>query len=163
MTGGTHGPQDINFGTRVSEIERQQAVTDADVRGIYASIDEIREVLVRMQENQERMRETNRPNLGALFLALLASVTILVSLGSMALSPRDTAIEALKDQFKELSARQLSVTSNRFTDIDGKEMHNDLTRELDEHVSHTSDRMLRNEDKLFELYRELGRLEGVKK
>ena len=89
-----------NNESRVSELERQSAAQSTDIRGIYAGLDEIRDVLVRMQENA-------KPNLGALFLVLLATCTFLVTVGGLALAPvyRDQA--RVYDRIESSEARML--------------------------------------------------------
>ena len=69
-----------NNNDRVSELERHAAATSTDIRGIYAGLDEIRDVLVRIQENA-------KPNLGGLFVVLLATCTFLVTIGGLTMAP----------------------------------------------------------------------------
>ena len=65
---------------RISDLERQHAAITTDIRGIYAGLDEIRDVLVRIQENA-------KPNLNALFFTILATCTFLMTIGGLTLAP----------------------------------------------------------------------------
>ncbi len=64
----------------LSTLKTQSAAQSTDIRGIYGAIDEIRDAFVRFQENA-------RPNIGAMFLVLIATCTFLVTAGGLALMP----------------------------------------------------------------------------
>ena len=98
---------------RLSEVERQSAAQSTDIRGIYAGLDEIRDVLVRIQESA-------KPNLGGMFLVLLATCTFLVTIGGLTLAPiyRDQARSY--DLLSNILATQNNMRSSRFTDKDGQ-------------------------------------------
>jgi hypothetical protein len=64
----------------ISELKQDNSVVKTDIRGIYAGMDEIRDVLVRMQENA-------KPNIGGMFLVLLATCTFMVTVGGLTLAP----------------------------------------------------------------------------
>ena len=64
----------------ISELKQDNSVVKTDIRGIYAGMDEIRDVLVRMQEN-------SKPNLGGMFVVLLATCTFLVTIGGLTMAP----------------------------------------------------------------------------
>lgn len=89
--------------TRLGTLETQSAAQSTDIRGIYAGLDEIRDVLVRMQESA-------KPNLGALFLVLLATCTFLVTVGGLALAPvyRDRA-----QAYAKIEANTLQILESR--------------------------------------------------
>ena len=80
MSGETKTNDEGGMWSRIGILEKQSAAQSTDIRGIYAGLEEIRDVLVRIQDNA-------RPNLGGMFLALLATCTFLVTIGGLAMAP----------------------------------------------------------------------------
>lgn len=64
----------------LSTLKTQSATQSTDIRGIYGALEEIRDAFVRFQEN-------SRPNLGGMFLVLVATCTFLITAGGLALAP----------------------------------------------------------------------------
>lgn len=65
---------------RLAELERGHAATTSDIRGIYAGLDEIRDVLVRIQEG-------SRPNIGGMIALLFSGCTLVLLIGGLAFAP----------------------------------------------------------------------------
>jgi hypothetical protein len=103
---------DASLWSRIGEHDKQLSAQSTDIRGIYGALDEIRDVLVRMQESA-------KPNLGGMFLVLLATCTFLVTVFGLSLAPvyRDQgrAYEALA----AIMETQNGMRANRFTSADG--------------------------------------------
>jgi len=110
--------QDTNT-SRISELEQQQAATATDIRGIYAGMDEIRNVLVRMQENA-------KPNLVGLFLAGLFTCTFMVTVGGLALAPAYNGINSNAVDIDKVEQTAMQVIATRFTADQGKGLEDDL-------------------------------------
>lgn len=127
---------------RLIEVERAQAVTTSDIRGIFAGLDEIRAVLTRMQEN-------NKPNLGGLFLALIATLSFFLTVGGLSLAPLYRDLSRIDSSMYNIQEYQRGILGSRFTDQDGKEMREDA-----------EDHYRRYEQQLLELTREIGELKG---
>ena len=109
---------------RVAKLESDGAAMRSDIRGIFAGLDEIRDVLVRMQDNA-------RPNLGGMFMVLLATCTFLVTVGGLSLAPlyNDMA------QLYESQARAAEATA------DLEKILRDEIQKSETHISENRDRI----------------------
>lgn len=105
--------------TRLSEVERQSAAHTTELRSIYAGLDEIRDVLVRMQENA-------KPNIGGMFLLLLATCTFFVTVGALSLAPVYRDLARLYDSQSNMISTQTENHKNRFTAQDARELENEM-------------------------------------
>lgn len=79
---------------RISELEQSQAAVTSDIRGIYAGMDEIRDVLVRIQENA-------KPNMAGAIVILIAACTLVLGIGNQALAPIKENQNFLQQQLSE--------------------------------------------------------------
>ena len=128
---------------RLNLIEQRSSAQATDIRGIYGALDEIRDVLVRMQES-------SKPNIMGYFLILLATCTFLVTIGGLTLAPlyRDNvrlseAIIALKDE-------QVIAGKDSFKIPDAEALEDKLRVEHNVHYIRLEDRMHFNENRIFE-------------
>jgi len=140
---------------RLTELEQHRAATTSDIRGIYAGLDEIRDVLVRLQEN-------NKPNVGGMFLALLATCTFIVTIGGLSLAPIYRDLSRMNDRIQEVTNNQNTILSTRFTEADGQRLSSNLHANMDQIHAAVDKRLLRNEDILVDLIRETGISEGYR-
>ena len=129
--------------TRLGEVERQSASHTTELRSIYAGLDEIRDVLVRIQEN-------SKPNIGGMFLILLATCTFFVTVGGLSLSPVYRDLTRLYEVTAAMDKEQEANHKNRFTSTDGKDLEERMTA-----------RMRENEATFYETRERVARMEGV--
>ena len=108
-----HDPQ--GYSTRLNVLEREAAATRSDIRGIYSGLDEIRAVLVRIQEG-------SKPNLNAMFIAILAACSIMITIGGLAIAPINQTIDKIYDDQQRLSKIQQDMMMTRFTGAQGHAM-----------------------------------------
>jgi hypothetical protein len=90
-----------NVWTKVSHLE-------TDVRGLYGAIDEIREVLVRMQDN-------TRPNVQALVVGALAVCSFLVTIGGLTVAPIWRNVDDLNGEIARIE-RKVGTAEARLTE-----------------------------------------------
>ena len=100
---------------KVSKLETDQASMRSDIRGIFAGLDEIREVLARMQENA-------RPNLGGLLITVIAVCTFLVTVGGLAMAPIYRNQTRMAVELTRIHEQQVQMIGNRFTAEDGRRL-----------------------------------------
>ena len=116
---------DVTLWERIGTLERHSAAQIETNRGIFGALEEIRDVMTRIQEN-------NRPNLGGMFLVLLATCTFLVTIGGLTMAPvyREQArtYEALTRATEVMN----EMRSNRFTADDGATLEHMLENRLRE-------------------------------
>ena len=106
--------------SRIGLLEKQSAAQATDIRGIYAGLEEIRDVLVRMQESA-------KPNLGGMLLVLIATCAFLVTLGGLTMAPVHREQDRSYDAITILAENQNNMRANRFTSADGDALE-DLLR-----------------------------------
>ena len=116
---------DDSVWSRIGVLEKQDAAMERDIRGILGGLEEIRDVLVRMQENA-------RPNLGGMFLILLATCTFFVSIGGLALAPIYREQGRTSTALVEILNTQNDMRANRFTSFDGQELDQQITERMHE-------------------------------
>ena len=92
-------PGELTDSSRLNALEQQAATTSTDIRSIYAGIDDIRDVLVRIQENA-------RPNMAGLFIAVLATCTFLVTIGGLVILPINRELSEVQLELREDRQRQ---------------------------------------------------------
>jgi hypothetical protein len=97
-----------NVWTKVSHLETEMASIKSDVRGLYTGIEEIREVLVRMQEN-------TRPNVQALVVGALAVCSFLVTIGGLTVAPIWRGIDDINSEITRVEGK-VGTTETRLTE-----------------------------------------------
>lgn len=84
--------------SKISKLEMETAAIKSDIRGLFAGLNEIRDVLVRMQEN-------NRPNVNGLLIGGLALASFLVTIGGLTVTPIWRSIGDHEQDLLQLDAR----------------------------------------------------------
>lgn len=128
---------------RIGALEKSDAAKATDIRGIYGALDEIRDVLVRMQENA-------RPNLGGMFLVLLATCTFLVTIGGLTMAPIYREQARTSAALVQLMKHQNDMALDRFTNADGAKLEDQLIT-----------RMRENENTFYATRERVARMEGA--
>jgi len=139
---------DARWWSRIAELERDQAATTTDIRGIYAGMEEIRDVLVRIQESA-------KPNIGMLFIALLATCTFFVTIGGLALAPIYRDMARFDTQIMEFQNTQNTIQQSRFTRANGEDLEVRLHTELLAHMQESRAIAMQTRERT-------ARLEGMK-
>jgi len=145
----TENPWDHPSVARMSAIETQQAGMVTDIRGIYAGMDEIRDVLVRMQENA-------KPNLGIMFLVVIAVCTFLVTVGGLSLSPVHKEIARLNAQASADQLLTQGILQTRFTRANAERLEDRMLS----NSQITLDNLIRMQEGTNNLRDRVSRLEG---
>lgn len=138
---------------RLSELERQSAAQSTDIRGIYAGLDEIRDVLVRIQESA-------KPNLGGMFLVLLATCTFLVTIGGLTMAPVYREQSRTYEALRTVMDTQNGMRANRFTRADSEALESQLRTLIDANHHRMVDKMHQNEKQMSENQQKIATLEG---
>lgn len=115
--------QDPATQTRIGELERQSAAQSTDIRGIYAGLDEIRDVLVRMQESA-------KPNVSGMFMVLLATCAFLVTIGGLSMAPVYRDLTRLFESKAAMTQTLAETAGNRFTASDGEGLEAAMRAEM---------------------------------
>lgn len=129
--------------SKLGEHDKQIATIVSDIRGIFGGLEEIRDVLNRIQES-------NRPNIGGMVIILIAVCGFLVTVGSLTMAPvyRDlTRMYQVQDKVIE---RLNGITASRFTNKDAEALedklrtqstsvHSDIYQVLQQHEEYTSE------------------------
>lgn len=118
----------IDSDDRLGQLEQDSAAQSRDITGLYAGLEEIRDVLIRMQESA-------KPNLNALFLVLLATCTFIVTIGGLTLAPIYREQARAYEALTRLQEAQGEVASTRFTREDGEKLELRLRDALDRRIN----------------------------
>lgn len=129
--------------SRITEHDKQIAAMVTDIRGIYSNIDEIRNVLVRIQDGA-------KPNLGGMFLVLIATCTFLVTIGGLTMAPVYRDLTRMYEVQDKTLTDLNTIQGNRFTARDAenledklreqaRETHAEISKVLQEHETYTAE------------------------
>jgi len=138
---------------RISTLENQSIAHETSLENIYAGLEEIRNVLVRMQDNA-------RPNLGGMFLVLLATCTFIVTIGGLSLAPVYRDLSRLYESHARVATIQAETSGNRFTSDDAVYLEQVLRGEIQNRHMRVIGRVHELEDKVSDYRDRIAALEG---
>ena len=139
--------------SRLNLIEQKTSAQATDIRGIYGALDEIRDVLVRMQES-------SKPNIMGYFIVLIATCTFLVTIGGLTLAPLYRDNVRVSTSLIELGAAQVAAGKNTFKTPDAEALEDKLRIEHNIGYTRLEERMHFNENRLFQQAKDTAYMQG---